>query len=153
MQLHDSLRLILCDGMTDAPLKPDGYNELVSMPQIPEGICPYLADLKIFGSLRRSFDCARGKWRRRRRSDVFTCARMRLRPPASRKGNPLFGRAGYAVSLGAFLWAINNSFRPLGATFSPGQSPFVAFPATLPFVEIRPRADSSLRSRWARCTA
>jgi hypothetical protein len=42
MQLHDSLRLILCDGMTDAPLEPDGYNELVSMPQISEGSALFL---------------------------------------------------------------------------------------------------------------
>jgi hypothetical protein len=38
MRFHDSLRLVLGDGMTGAPLKPDGSNEVVLMPQIPEGI-------------------------------------------------------------------------------------------------------------------
>ena len=53
MQCHNSLRLV-------ARLKPDGSNEIVLMPQIPEGIVPSLEQLKeIFGWVVSTFD---GSW-------------------------------------------------------------------------------------------
>jgi hypothetical protein len=54
---------------------------------------------------------------------------------ATRKGDSVCGRAGCAVSLGAFSVGDQQFIQEPRSDFSPGQSPFVALPATLPLVE------------------
>jgi hypothetical protein len=70
----------------------------------------------------------------------------------TRKRDPVSGRAGYAVSLGAFSVGDQQFTRDLEATFHRSNLQLSLCRQVCLWLSFRPRADSSLPSRWPHCT-